>query len=334
VTEEPLRRRLESAATLPAVLEVMADAKSAKDRRGDRHGAAVAGGLWIEGMVKADHMLAAMREAGELASVGRPTQTSRVATFFDHRISRQEAFRWHQLATVDREVREAYVRDCFLSGRRVGVQGLLRFARHRDQAVGTRDEARRRLRTSVVSALRGLDHLLRLAPEQATELPGCRDRLMRQLDANALLDVIDDAERPGTDLGTPFAALLSGSLVGGRDAPSVVPVKVLAVLERTAVVCPPGCELPSGSERKLARISELFVDGAAIRWKTAGQELRFGFDGKVAPHARRRCPRCNRREGEVEFRAYRTSYCIRCAREVAREQRRRPANGREGDEAA
>ena len=326
---ELLRRRLDGATALPAVLEVMADTKVLKDRRGDPRRAALAGALWIEAMVRADQQIAAMRKRGELARHGGPRGAQHTSGKFAVRnlaaleINRVEAFRWHQVAVIEPQSREAYLRECLASGRRVGVRGLLRFAAQRTISSAARDEAHARLRATITSALRGLDRTLHLAPDQAVELRGCRDRLKRQLEAVSLLDLIDDAAQPGSDLVTPFEALLSGTIVGAPKAAGVEPLLVLAVLERTAVVCPVDYQVPSAGDRALARLSEIFVDPEAIRWKAAGQELRFGFDGKVSPRARRRCPRCGRLDGETEFRAYRTSYCIECAREVVREHHRR-----------
>ena len=326
---ELLRRRLDGATALPAVLEVMANTKVLKDRRGDPRRAALAGALWIEAMVRADQQIAAMRKRGELARHGGPRGAQHtsgkvaVRNLAALEINRVEAFRWHQVAEIEPQSREAYLRECLASGRRVGVRGLLRFAARRSISSAARDEAHARLRATITSALRGLDRSLHLAPDQAVELRGCRDRLKRQLEAVSLLDLIDDAAQPGSDLVTPFEALLSGTIVGAPQAAGVEPLLVLAVLERTAVVCPVGYQAPSAGDRALVRLSELFVDPAATRWKAAGQELRFGFDGKVSPRACRRCPRCGRREGETEFRAYRTSYCIECAREVVREHHRR-----------
>lgn len=142
-----------------------------------------------------------------------------------------------------------------------------------------------------------------------------------------LVDVINEAERPGSDLVTPFEALLSGALVGRREPPTVRPVRVLAVLERTAVVCPAGSTMPAAGDRALARLAKLLADRAVILWNASGQKLRFGFDGKVSPPGRRRCPRCGRTEGQTEFRAHRTSYCIPCTREASHEYRQRQARG-------
>ncbi|MGH7919889.1 MAG: hypothetical protein ACREQM_08090 [Candidatus Dormibacteraceae bacterium] len=336
---EQARRRLDAATNLAGVLEVMAGAKAAKDRRGDLRLAALMGGLWIESMVKADTVIAEMRRRGELVAHGgnrlNQSPDSNVAScnLGDLDVSRVESCRWHQVAGIEQVVRKAYVRECLSRGRRVGVQGLLRFAQQREGRNRVRDEAWRRLQTTVTSALRGLDRTLRLAPDRALELRGCRDGLKRQLESVPLVDVIDQAARAGDDLVKPFEALVSGTLVGQRNVASVESLQVLAVLERTAVVCPAGSD-GSGVERSLARLPELFVDPAVIRWKAQGEEKRYGHDGVVSPHARRRCPRCHRDEGDVQFRAYRTSYCVDCARAVAREHRRHRASERQRARAA
>ncbi|MGH7920967.1 MAG: hypothetical protein ACREQM_13645 [Candidatus Dormibacteraceae bacterium] len=325
-----MRHRLDAATALPDVLDVMADAKAAKDRRGNPEHAALMGGLWIESMVKADTVIAEMRRRGELATHGgnrlNRNTNSNVArcNLGDLELDRVQTCRWRQVAAVEKEIREAYLRECLSHGRRVGVKGLFRFAQQREGRNRIRDEARRRLQTTVISVLRGLDRTLRLAPDRALELRGCRERLKRQLEAMPLIDVIDQAGRAGDHLVKPFEALLSGSLVGQRGSASVESLQVLAVLDRTAVVCRTGSD-EAAVERSLARLPELFVDATAIRWKTQGEEQRYGHDGIVSSHARRRCPRCHRAAGEAEFRAYRTSYCVECSRQVAREQRRRQA---------
>ncbi|MGH2930650.1 MAG: hypothetical protein ACRDL8_20770, partial [Solirubrobacteraceae bacterium] len=296
----------------------------------DQQHAALMGGLWVEAMVRADGVISEMRSRRELTAHGGSRGNQHTAAnltsckLADLDVSQVEACRWRGVAKVEPEVREAYLRECLSSGRRPGVKGLLRFARQREGRNRVRDEAQRRLRATVTSALRGLDRTLRLAPDRALELRGCRDRLKRQFESVPLVDVIDQAARAGDDLVKPFEALVSGTLVGQRNVASVESLQVLAVLERTAVVCPAGSD-GSAVERSLARLPELFVDATAIRWKTQGEEQRYGHDGIVSSHARRRCPRCHRAAGEAEFRAYRTSYCVECSRQVAREQRRRQA---------
>ncbi|MGH3264676.1 MAG: hypothetical protein ACRDNS_22100, partial [Trebonia sp.] len=124
---EELRHRLDAATTLSEVLDVMADAKSAKDRRGDQQHAALMGGLWVEAMVRADGVISEMRSRRELTAHGGSRGNQHTAAnltsckLADLDVSQVEACRWRGVAKVEPEVREAYLRECLSSGRRPGV---------------------------------------------------------------------------------------------------------------------------------------------------------------------------------------------------------------------
>ncbi|MDQ6771763.1 MAG: hypothetical protein M3024_02050 [Candidatus Dormibacteraeota bacterium] len=115
----------------------------------------------------------------------------------------------------------------------------------------------------------------------------------------ALLRPLAEVLAEHDHLAVPFPATVSGR-----------PVTVRAVLQRTAVVHPPGDDGPE--VRHLVRLNRITVDPADLRWVTETQRS----TGHQWPRSReqRRCRGCGRMAAHVDLGPSKGSWCADCER--------------------
>jgi hypothetical protein len=94
------------------------------------------------------------------------------------------------------------------------------------------------------------------------------------------------------------------------------PVRVRAVLERTAVIYPADTA-GDPEDRVLVRLGEVDVDPTAVRWQPARRG--WGAPKHVGP---RRCTGCGRGQEEVRFPVTHSWLCAECRRQRQADYRR------------
>lgn len=98
-----------------------------------------AAAIRLEAEAKAGELLRQMRESGERAGDGKPSQPASVtsavpATLDDLGVTHDESSRWQAVAAIPPEVRQEYVAESNEREAEVTRAGLLRFAHPRDAA--------------------------------------------------------------------------------------------------------------------------------------------------------------------------------------------------------